>query len=127
MLRKMHLLNTHEAVYLPALINVFGIFLLRQFFMSIPDEIGDAATVDGANPFDIYWRIYLPLSKPALTAYGVITALAAWNSYLWPLIVVQSKELRPLTLVRNWSVVCVPFSQSETWLCMLTDSEVESV
>ena len=77
----------------------FGTFVFRQFFMTIPEELGDAATVDGANALDIFWRIYLPLSKPALTAYGVITALSAWNLYLWPLIVIQSKELRPLTLV----------------------------
>jgi multiple sugar transport system permease protein len=92
--------DTYQGLIVPILAGgAFGTFLFRQFFMQIPEEIGDAATVDGANPLDIYWRIYLPLSKPALTAYGVITALAAWNSYLWPLIVVQSKELRPLTLV----------------------------
>jgi multiple sugar transport system permease protein len=92
--------DTYQGLIVPILAGgAFGTFLFRQFFMSIPEEIGDAATVDGANPLDIYWRIYLPLSKPALTAYGVITALAAWNMYLWPLIVVQSKELRPLTLV----------------------------
>jgi len=92
--------DTYQGLIVPILAGgAFGTFLFRQFFMGIPEEIGDAATVDGANPLDIYWRIYLPLSKPALTAYGVITALAAWNMYLWPLIVVQSKELRPLTLV----------------------------
>ncbi|MFN8524173.1 MAG: carbohydrate ABC transporter permease [Chloroflexota bacterium] len=92
--------DTYQGLILPILAQgAFGTFLFRQFFMTIPEEIGDAATVDGANPWDIYWRIYLPLSKPALTAYGVITALAAWNMYLWPLIVIQSKELRPLTLV----------------------------
>jgi len=92
--------DTYQGLIVPILAGgAFGTFLFRQFFMSIPEEIGDAATVDGANPLDIYWRIYLPLSKPALTAYGVITALAAWNMYLWPLIVIQSKELRPLTLV----------------------------
>ncbi len=92
--------DTYQGLIVPILASgAFGTFLFRQFFMSIPEEIGDAATVDGANPLDIYWRIYLPLSKPALTAYGVITALNAWNMYLWPLIVIQSKELRPLTLV----------------------------
>jgi len=92
--------DTYQGLIVPILASgAFGTFLFRQFFMSIPEEIGDAATVDGANPLDIYWRIYLPLSKPALTAYGVITALGAWNQYLWPLIVIQSKELRPLTLV----------------------------
>ncbi len=92
--------DTYQGLIVPILASgAFGTFLFRQFFMSIPEDIGDAATVDGANPLDIYWRIYLPLSKPALTAYGVITALSAWNMYLWPLIVIQSKELRPLTLV----------------------------
>lgn len=92
--------DTYQGLIVPILAQgAFGTFLFRQFFMSIPEEIGDAATVDGANPLDIYWRIYLPLSKPAMTAYGVITALSAWNMYIWPLIVIQTKELRPLTLV----------------------------
>jgi multiple sugar transport system permease protein len=92
--------DTYQGLILPVVAHAaFGTFLFRQFFMGIPDELGDAATVDGANPLDIFWRIFLPLSKPAMTAYGVITCLGAWNQYLWPLIVVQSKELRPLTLV----------------------------
>ncbi len=92
--------DTYQGLIVPILAQgAFGTFLFRQFFMTIPEEIGDAATVDGANPWDIYWRIYLPLSVPALTAYGVITARSAWNMYLWPLIVVQSPSLRPLTLV----------------------------
>jgi multiple sugar transport system permease protein len=92
--------DTYQGLILPILAHgAFGTFLFRQFFMSIPEELGDAATVDGANPARIFWNIYLPLSKPAMTAYGVITCLGAWNQYLWPLIVVQSKELRPLTLV----------------------------
>ena len=92
--------DTYQGLILPILASgAFGTFLFRQFFMTIPQELGDAAVVDGASPLDIYWRIYLPLSKPALTAYGVITALGAWNMYLWPLIVTQSSELRTLTLV----------------------------
>lgn len=92
--------DTYQGLILPILAGgAFGTFLFRQFFMSIPGELADAAVVDGANPLDIYWRIYLPLSKPALTAYGVITALSAWNMYLWPLIVTQSADLRTLTLV----------------------------
>jgi len=92
--------DTYQGLIVPILAQgAFGTFLFRQFFMGIPEEIGDAATVDGANPWGIYWRIFLPLSGPALTAYGVITALSAWNMYIWPLIVVQSPALRPLTLV----------------------------
>lgn len=92
--------DTYQGLILPILASgAFGTFLFRQFFLTIPAELGDAAVVDGATPIDIYWRIYLPLSKPAMTAYGVITALSAWNMYLWPLIVTQSPELRTLTLV----------------------------
>jgi len=92
--------DTYQGLIVPILASgAFGTFLFRQFFMTIPEELGDAATVDGANALDIFWRIYLPLSKPALTAYGVITALSAWNLYLWPLIVLQSDELKPVTLI----------------------------
>jgi multiple sugar transport system permease protein len=92
--------DTYQGLIVPILAQgAFGTFLFRQFFMSIPEELGDAATVDGANPFQIFYKIYLPLSSAALTAYGVITTLGAWNMYLWPLIVTQSKELRTLTLV----------------------------
>jgi multiple sugar transport system permease protein len=92
--------DTYQGLILPILANgAFGTFLFRQFFLTIPEELGDAATVDGANHLDIFTRIYLPLSGPALTAYGIITALGAWNMYLWPLIVLQSDELKPVTLI----------------------------
>lgn len=92
--------DTYQGLILPILANgAFGTFLFRQFFLTIPEELGDAATVDGANHLDIFARIYLPLSTPALTAYGVITALSAWNLYLWPLIVLQSDDLKPVTLI----------------------------
>src|SRR5438046_518339 len=92
--------DTYQGLIVPILAGgAFGTFLFRQFFASVPEELGEAATIDGAHQWDIFWRIYLPLSKPALTAYGVITALSAWNMYLWPLIVVQSEELKPVTLV----------------------------
>jgi len=92
--------DTYQGLIVPVLASgAFGTFLFRQFFSTVPEELGEAATIDGANPLDIFWRIYLPLSKPALTAYGIITALAAWNMYLWPLIVLQSDELKPITLI----------------------------
>ncbi len=92
--------DTYLGLFVPILAQgAFGTFLFRQFFSTIPEELGDAALVDGANQFHIFSRLYLPLSTPALTAYGVITTLGAWNMYLWPLIVTQSRELRVLTLV----------------------------
>ena len=92
--------DTYQGLIVPILAGgAFGTFLFRQFFAGVPEELGEAATIDGAHQWDIFWRIYLPLSRPALMAYGVITALSAWNMYLWPLIVVQSEELKPVTLV----------------------------
>ncbi len=92
--------DTYQGLIVPILASgAFGTFLFRQFFMTMPEELGEAATIDGANPLGVFWRIYLPLSKPALSAYGVITALSAWNLYLWPLIVTQSEELKVVTLV----------------------------
>ncbi|HEY3078607.1 MAG TPA: carbohydrate ABC transporter permease [Chloroflexota bacterium] len=95
-------LNWHDTwagLIVPILASgAFGTFLFRQFFKQIPDELADAAVIDGANHLTIYARIYLPLSRPAMTAYGVITALTAWNMYVWPLIIVKSPELWVLTL-----------------------------
>ena len=91
--------DTYAGMIIPILASgAFGTFLFRQFFKQIPDELADAALIDGANHLTIYWRIYLPLSRPAMTAYGVITALTAWNMYVWPLIIVKSPELWVLTL-----------------------------
>jgi multiple sugar transport system permease protein len=91
--------DSYQGMIVPILASgAFGTFLFRQFFKQIPDELGDAALVDGANHLTIYARIFLPLSAPALTAYGVITMLTAWNMYVWPLIIVQSEEHWVLTL-----------------------------
>jgi multiple sugar transport system permease protein len=91
--------DTYAGLIVPILASgAFGTFLFRQFFKQIPDELCDAALIDGANHLTIYSRIILPLSKPALTAYGVITLLAAWNMFVWPLIVIRSPDLWVLTL-----------------------------
>lgn len=92
MLRKMHLLNTHEAVYLPALINVFGIFLLRQFFMSIPRELEDSAKLDGAGHLRILLQIIVPLAAPAIAALAIFIFQASWNDFFWPNILLFSQE-----------------------------------
>jgi multiple sugar transport system permease protein len=80
-------LNSLQALVLPSIFTAFGTFLLRQFFATIPIEIEEAARIDGANPFQIYWRIFLPLAKPGLIALAIITVIAAWSDLLWPLIV----------------------------------------
>jgi multiple sugar transport system permease protein len=87
------LLDTYAALILPFSISVFGIFLMRQFFMTVPDDLVDAARMDGISEFGIVWRVMLPTAIPAVTAFGIFSVVAHWNDYFWPLIAVNSKEL----------------------------------
>lgn len=90
------LLNTYTAVILPGLAGVFGVFFLSQFFQSLPKELEEAANIDGANTFQTFFKVVLPLSKPALATLAVITFLASWNDFLWPLLVLQDPNLMTL-------------------------------
>jgi multiple sugar transport system permease protein len=96
-MQHLHLLNTVRALILPGLFSAFGTFLMRQFFMGIPQELEESAVLDGCNHFQIYWHIMLPLSKSALTALGVITVLWSWNDLMWPLIVNNSTDKMTLS------------------------------
>ncbi|MCX7884161.1 MAG: carbohydrate ABC transporter permease [Caloramator sp.] len=96
-IKKLGLLNTIGALILPGLFSAFGTFLLRQFFMTIPKELEEAAILDGCNHFRIYWNIMMPLAKPGLTALAIFTALWSWNDLLWPLIVNTSNEKMTLS------------------------------
>lgn len=91
------LLNTIPALFLPNLFSAFGTFLLRQFFMSLPDELEDAARLDGCNRFTIYTRIMLPLVSSGLVALGILTLRFAWNDLMWPMIVNTSTEKMTLS------------------------------
>ncbi|MBV6712186.1 carbohydrate ABC transporter permease [Paenibacillus chitinolyticus] len=91
-------LDTYYALIVPGLASAFGIFLLRQFFMSIPKEIGEAARIDGSSFFRIYRSIYLPLSKPGLAALAIFVIMASWNDFIWPLLFTSSDEMRVLSL-----------------------------
>lgn len=96
-IQKMGLLNTIPALFIPNLFSAFGTFLLRQFFMAQPDEIEDAARLDGCNHFMIYSRIMLPLIRSGLVALGILTLRFAWNDLMWPLIVNTSTEKMTLS------------------------------
>ena len=96
-IQKMGLLNTLHAIYLPNLFSAFGTFLMRQFFMSIPLELEDAARIDGCGHARIYSRIMLPLIKPGLVSLGVLTLRFAWNNLMWPMIVNTEKSKMTLT------------------------------
>lgn len=94
--QKVHLLDSYPALILPVCGNVFGIFLLRQFFMTIPRELEEAAFMDGCGHWGIFFRIVLPLSKPALTTLAIFTFMSSWNSFLWPLIATSTDAVRTL-------------------------------
>lgn len=91
------LTNTLVALMLPSLFSVFGVFLLRQFFMSIPKDLDEAAKIDGCSYFSIFARIILPLAKPSLVSLSILTALATWKSLMWPIIVNRSIDKMTLS------------------------------
>lgn len=97
MLTKAHLLNTYFALVMP-LITPFGAFLMRQFIQELPDELIQAAVIDGATEKTIFIRIILPMSRSALIALTIFTFITAWNSFLWPLIVTTSDSMRTIIL-----------------------------
>lgn len=89
MLHKLGLLNGYAALILPFTISVFGIFLMRQFFMGVPDDLVDAARLDGMSELAIVWRVMLPSAIPALTAFAIFSVVGHWNDYFWPLVAVS--------------------------------------
>lgn len=95
---RLGLLNTHIALILPWIATPFGIFMMRQYFLGIPDELIDAARIDGATGFWTYWHIILPLGKAGLGALSVILSVWTWTAFLWPLIILFSAEKYVLTL-----------------------------
>ncbi|KFI90097.1 carbohydrate ABC transporter permease [Bifidobacterium scardovii] len=89
----MGLINTYWAVILPGAAGAFAVFFMKQFFESIPDELGEAARVDGAGELQIFLRIYLPLAKSGLAVLGLLTFQSGWNNFLWPLIVLNDPKM----------------------------------
>jgi len=92
LLKSLGLVNTYWGVIIPGLASIFGIFLIRQSLLAIPDEILDAARIDGAGEFRIYWSIVLPLARPALVTLALFTFMASWNDFMWPLIVLSDDD-----------------------------------
>ncbi len=91
-------IDTYYALIVPSVFNAFGIFLMRQFFMTIPKELDDAATIDGCSRLGILGRIIVPLSKPAFATIAIFTFMGQWNSYIWPLIVTNSENMRMISV-----------------------------
>ena len=91
-------IDTYAALIVPGLASAFGTFLLRQFFLTIPRDLEDAAAIDGCSRFGVLWRIILPLSRPALATLSIFTFMGVFNDFLWALIVVSSEELKTVQL-----------------------------
>lgn len=96
LLKKMGLLNTYSGLILPGIAGAFGIFFMRQFIVTLPDELMEAARIDGAKEFFIFSRIVLPLCKPALATLGILNFTGSWNNFLWPLIISTDESMYTL-------------------------------
>lgn len=88
--------DTYQGLIVPLLFSSFGVFLLRQYFLGIPRDFHEAARLEGANPFQVYWDIYLPLARPALAAFAFLALLSSWNEFLWALTVTNQTDMRVL-------------------------------
>jgi sn-glycerol 3-phosphate transport system permease protein len=113
---RLGILDSIPAIALPYIASAFGVFLLRQTFKTVPKELDDAARVEGAGPLQVLLKVYVPLARPVYIAYGLVSVSYHWNNFLWPLIVTNSVESRPLTVGLqvfssgdqgiDWSVIC---------------------
>jgi ABC-type glycerol-3-phosphate transport system permease component len=120
--RKLDMMNSYWGLIVPVMITPFGVFWMRQFIMTIPNDYAEAARIDGLNEFQIFWRIIFPMCKPALGALAILTFMSNWNSLIWPLIVASKRDLwtipvglisfqseyfKPLNLIFAMAVVSV--------------------
>ncbi|PTQ57331.1 MAG: N-Acetyl-D-glucosamine ABC transport system, permease protein 2 [Candidatus Carbobacillus altaicus] len=97
-LNKLGLIGTYAGVILPNAVSTFGIFLMRQAFLSIPREIEESAFIDGANVWQIWWKIMLPMVRPMMATLAILSFIASWNNFLWPLLLLDDSNMYPLTL-----------------------------
>ena len=102
------LFNTYWALIIPGLSSAFGIFMMRQFISSLPNELIEVSKIDGASELRIFWSIIVPLSTPAMAALGIFTVINTWNAFLWPLVVLRSNTMR--TLVVGLATVASEFN-----------------
>lgn len=112
--QRLGLLNSYSGLILPTAVSAFGIFLMRQAFLAIPREIEEAAVIDGANPWQVFWQVMLPLTKPSLATLAIFVFVGSWGDFLWPLIVLKDPDLYTLpvgisylagTFSANWRLI----------------------
>jgi multiple sugar transport system permease protein len=116
--------NNYAGLIVPGALSAFGVFLMRQFCLTLPEELLDAARIDGCGETGIFWRIVLPLLKPALASLAIITFLGSWNNFLWPLIVVNKSNL--FTLPVGMTVFSQPM-RAPYWTFIMAVSTVATV
>lgn len=116
--------NTYWGLIAPGLSSAYGIFLLRQAFLTMPEELSDAARIDGATEYGIYWRIFLPLNGPALATLGVFAFLGTWTDLLWPLLIVRDERLRTLELGLSYFNSSVPQFVQPNWPLLMAAAVV---
>jgi multiple sugar transport system permease protein len=119
-----HWTDSYWGIMFPGVISAFGVFLMRQFMQAVPNELLDAGRIDGLGEFDLFWRVALPLVRPALAALCILTFLGNWNAFLWPLIVVQDP------LMRTLPVGLSEFSYGEAgsrWELIMTGASIATV
>lgn len=98
LVKDMGMINSHSALIIPSLVSSFNIFLMRQYFITLPRDLEDAAYVDGCMPLRVFFQIFLPLSGPAIAALSVLTISGSWNSFMWPLILISDKNKQMLSV-----------------------------
>lgn len=98
LMRELHLVDSYPALILPGIFGGFGVFMMRQHFLSFPKELEDASIIDGCNKFQMFIKIVCPLALPAIATLSIFTFISSWNSFIWPLIVTNSETMRTLPL-----------------------------
>jgi len=95
-------LNTYWALIIPSFVNAYSVFLIRQYIITIPDDILDAARLSGCSEFGLFWRIVLPISKPALAAVGLLNFVWSWNDFLWPTFILTNRNMFTVQVALSW-------------------------
>jgi multiple sugar transport system permease protein/arabinosaccharide transport system permease protein len=117
--------NSYPGLIIPGMMNAFGVFMMRQYASDLPDELLDAGRIDGAGEFHIFLRIVLPLLGPALTSLAIIVFIFAWGAFLWPLVIIQDRELNVLAVgLTNYSQ---PYQHAPMWGAAMAASTVATI
>jgi multiple sugar transport system permease protein len=122
LMKSFHWINTYWALIVPGLFSAFGVFMLRQWFLSFPAELEDAARIDGCNPWQVFWRVALPLAAPAMAALSIFVFIGSWNSFMWPLIVTYTTEMR--TLPVGMAELKGSFRDTTDWALLMAASTI---